>query len=106
MATRTYTLLIDDFDGTEASESITISLDGKTYEIDLNEANSTELRSALDPYVKAGRRVGSTKGRYVRNTESANISRDVRRWAAENNVPVNAAGRISAGVMEQYAAAH
>ena len=35
--------LVDDFDGTEAAETIRFSLDGKNYEIDLSKANANEF---------------------------------------------------------------
>ena len=47
--------LIDDFDGTEASETVKFALDGKTYEIDLSKANANELRRTLRPYIERSR---------------------------------------------------
>ena len=35
--------LIDDFDGTKASETVRFSLDGKNFEIDLSKSNANEL---------------------------------------------------------------
>lgn len=46
--------LVDDLDGSEASETIEFSFDGKTYEIDLNTKNAGTFRAALAPYVEAG----------------------------------------------------
>lgn len=37
-----------------ADESVTISLDGRTRELDLTAAHAKELRDILDPYMKAG----------------------------------------------------
>ena len=42
--------VMDDFDGTKAAETVTFSVDGKTYEIDLSRANAEELRQTLRPY--------------------------------------------------------
>jgi len=50
--------LTDDIDGGDAVETISFSLDGKSYEIDLSEKNATELRSALAPFVDKGRSSG------------------------------------------------
>lgn len=47
--------LIDDLDGTEAGETVTFELDGKTYEIDLSSANANDLRQSLLPYVVRAR---------------------------------------------------
>ena len=55
---KTYIIkLTDDIDGTEAAESVIFSLDGKTYEVDLNETNAASLRKALDPYIEKARPV-------------------------------------------------
>ncbi len=54
--------LIDDLDGSEATETVTFGLDGTTYEIDLNKKNAAALREALEPYVKAARKGRSTGG--------------------------------------------
>ena len=40
MAQKVLTMLTDDLDGSDASETITFGLDGVTYEIDLNTKNS------------------------------------------------------------------
>jgi hypothetical protein len=47
--------LVDDLDGTEAGETVTFELDGKSYEIDLSEANAHDLRRSLEPYVDRAR---------------------------------------------------
>jgi hypothetical protein len=58
MAQRTHALLTDDLDGSPGAETVHFALDGVDYEIDLNEQHVRELRSVLDPYIKAGRRLG------------------------------------------------
>ena len=47
MAQKVNIVLVDDLDGTEATETVTFGLDGTTYEIDLNDANAAALREAL-----------------------------------------------------------
>jgi hypothetical protein len=49
--------LIDDLDGSEANETVTYSLDGKEYEIDLSEENAAKFREALQPYIDKSRPV-------------------------------------------------
>ena len=56
MAREVIEKLIDDLDGSEATETVTFGLDGTTYEIDLNKKNTAALRKAIEPYVKAARR--------------------------------------------------
>lgn len=51
MAEKIITLLEDDLDGSEASETLMFGLDGTTYEIDLKDENAALLRDALARYV-------------------------------------------------------
>lgn len=55
MAQSTLTYLTDDIDGSDAEETVRFSLDGKSYEIDLNKKNAAALRRVLKPYIDAGR---------------------------------------------------
>lgn len=109
MAQKVQILLTDDIDGTEAVETVTFSLDGKTYEIDLNEKNAGKLRKSLEPYVGAGRRQKSAPG--VQRKRSASTGGDsdtaaIRAWAKENGYNVNDRGRVPADVREAYNQAH
>ncbi|MGX1491238.1 hypothetical protein RKD41_003497 [Streptomyces tendae] len=70
MAQKVVVTLFDDIDGSEAAETIAFGLDGKSYEIDLNEANAKKLRKALAPYVEAGRK-RSRSGKAYKQTEVA-----------------------------------
>jgi hypothetical protein len=56
MAQRVVVTLSDDLDGGAAEETVQFGLDGKSYEIDLSAENAEKLRSALAPYVQAGRK--------------------------------------------------
>ena len=53
MATVTRTVLIDDLDGSEASETVEIAIDKQSYEIDLSPANAERLREKLSKFVDA-----------------------------------------------------
>jgi len=88
--------LIDDIDGGEASESISFSVGGQHYEIDLNEKNAEGFRTALEPYIQAAR---SSK------QNSTSEAPAIRAWAKENNIKVNARGRLNADVVDAYHAA-
>jgi hypothetical protein len=102
MATRTVIELVDDLDGSQASETIHFGLDGTEYEIDLTEQNAGSLRTALTRYVEAGRK---TRGATRRQTSAVAPSVDtkaVRRWAAENGLDVNPHGRIKKDVVQRY----
>jgi hypothetical protein len=58
MAKTVIVKLTDDMEGGDADETIQFALDGKSYEIDLNAANASKLRGALQPYVEKGRARG------------------------------------------------
>lgn len=107
MATVTNVRLVDDIDGSEADGTVELALDGKAYEIDLSKQHADELRSILDPYVRAARRTGGgSSGRRQRvATATAKPRPDlsaVREWAGQNGFEVSARGRLSAAVMEAY----
>lgn len=57
MSKKTVITLIDDVDGTEAVETITFTVDGTSYEIDLSAENARKFRSALEPYAAAARAI-------------------------------------------------
>jgi hypothetical protein len=106
MATKT--ILIDDFDGTDAVETIKFGLDGVTYSVDLNTEHAVELRGALSRFIEVGRKEGGTK-RQMKTLSDGDTKIDtkaVRLWAAENGIQVNTRGRLQADVVEQYLAAH
>ena len=62
MSRRTIVQLEDDLSGGAADESVTFALDGRSFEIDLNEKNAEALREALAPYIAAGRSFRGTRG--------------------------------------------
>lgn len=111
MAQKVNIVLVDDLDGTEATETVSFGLDGTTYEIDLNDANASALREALSGYVGHARKVtgGSRRGRKASNGSSSNAgsnTKDVREWAKAQGMEVSERGRISADVQQAYDSAH
>ncbi len=86
MAQKVNIILVDDVDGSEATETLSFGLDGTTYEIDLSDKNASGLRDALAPYVGHARKAtgGRRGGRKARSTTSINLGpspRLVRDWA-------------------------
>jgi hypothetical protein len=67
MAQRTVVRLTDDLSGVEIpsgkGETVTFSLDGRSYEIDLTAKNASGLRKALRPYIEAGRPIKNSRRR-------------------------------------------
>ena len=107
MAQKVNIILVDDLDGSEASETVTFGLDGTTYEIDLNDANASALREALSGYVGHARKVGGgRRARKSAGSSSSSNSKDVREWAKSQGMDVSERGRISADVQQAYDAAH
>src|SRR3954469_23730110 len=59
MARKVQVILSDDLDeNLPADETVSFSLDGTSYEIDLAEKNAAELRDVFSRYVSAARKVG------------------------------------------------
>ncbi|MFC4945917.1 histone-like nucleoid-structuring protein Lsr2 [Pseudonocardia sp. GCM10023141] len=104
MAQHINVVLVDDLDGSVASESVVFGLDGRGYEIDLSGDNAAKLREALAPFVASARR-GSAGGaaRAQRPAASTVNSAAVRQWARENGHDLAERGRIPAAVMTAYA---
>jgi len=78
MSQRTIVQLIDDLDGTVIpgglGRTLLFELDGTTYEIDLADAHIDELRTALAPYLSAGRRLSAGLAMKQRKTRAAQSS--------------------------------
>ncbi|WP_241987539.1 Lsr2 family protein [Cryobacterium sp. MDB2-33-2] len=101
---KTITILEDDLDGTEASETISFALDGTEYAIDLNTAHAKELRTALTKFTAVARKSG--KARTTRNSTPSGVdTKTIRAWAVANNIPVPDRGRLRPDVIASYNAA-
>ncbi len=114
MAKQTVIQMTDDIDGSDATQTVEFSYRGKSYSIDLNDANASEFDDALAPYISAAEKSGSAQstrssGRRAttpRQRASSDIDpKAVRAWAEANGVSVSPRGRIKADVLEQYRAA-
>ena len=105
MAQKVNIILVDDLDGSEATETIAFGLDGTNYEIDLNDDNAKALREAVEKFTGYARKVtGNKAGKSSRRTTAA-PSEDksaVREWAKANGMEVSERGRIPADVQEAY----
>ncbi len=108
MAQKVNIVLVDDIDGSDASETVAFGLDGTSYEIDLNDKNAAALRDALSAYVGHARKV-STRARRTRAAAAASSgpsARELRDWARSNGFEVSDRGRVPAEVREAFDAAH
>src|SRR5919112_953679 len=114
MARKVQVILSDDLDeNLSADETVSFSLDGTSYEIDLAEKNAKELREVFSRYVSAARKVGrgnrasgggrsrATGGRLDRGQGGALPDR-----ARKKGHAVSDRGPTPASVVEAYEAAH
>ena len=99
--------LVDDLSGSQADETVSFGLDGKSYEIDLSSKNAEKLRGALADYVAAARKPGGG-----RKASAASVARRpavdceqnqvIREWARNKGMKVNDRGRIPSEVVDAY----
>jgi GNAT superfamily N-acetyltransferase len=108
VAQKVQVLLVDDIDGSEATETVNFGLDGLAYEIDLSTGNAGQLRTELAQYVEHARKAGGTqvRRRRQRNGAGREQSARIREWARSHGHKVNERGRIPANIVAEYEAAH
>jgi hypothetical protein len=118
MVQRVQVVLEDDVTGGEATETVEFSLDGVSYEIDLNDENASRLRNDLAVWIADARRAGGRRQTRRRqstggasNTGSGASAKSeelarVREWGRENGFKVSSRGRVPQELQDAYAAAH
>ncbi|UKD59703.1 Lsr2 family protein [Amycolatopsis sp. FU40] len=98
--------MIDDLDGTEASQTVPFGLDGAQYEFDLSDDNAAALRDQLAAFIASARRTGGRKttgsAAAAPTAEDRERSKAIRTWAVANQWAVAARGRIPANVVAAY----
>jgi hypothetical protein len=112
MAQKVIVELVDDLDGTASDDisTVSFSLDGADYEIDLSGANAESLRASLGEFIAAARRTGgrakrntgSTKPAASRPAANREQTRAIREWARENGFELADRGRIPANVIDAF----
>ena len=113
MVQKTIVELADDLDGGPADETLHFSVDGVSYEIDVNTTNAQRLRDGLAPYVAAARRV-RRDGNAVKQRKprvgavmgDRATKRAAREWGRVHFPEKNLSdrGRLPADVMDAYVA--
>lgn len=103
MAKKISVEMVDDLDGTPASETIHFALDGVSYEIDLSEKNAMKLRATFEAWTEKARGTGRPIKRrpLVRMAPGVNL-RDVRQWAVQNGHSVAPRGRVAKDIVLAY----
>lgn len=111
----TITTIADDFDGSTPAETVTFSVSGKDYAIDLNEEHRAELEALLaeveekmSVYTAKARPLGSaSRGRTSGRSSGAKSSsgydaKEVREWAGANGYEVSPRGRIPREIVDAF----
>src|SRR5437879_3082805 len=106
MAQKVTVSLVDDLSGSQADETVSFGLDGKSYEIDLSSKNADKLRGALADYVAAARKPGggrkASAGAARRPVVDREQNQAIREWARSKGMKVNDRGRIPSEVVDAY----
>lgn len=102
MAKKISVELVDDLDGSVATDTIKFGIDSAHYDIDLSEKNAVKLRTSLGAFVAAGRRTGGRQVSRSTTKKTPGSTTEVRAWAATNGHTVSSRGRIPASVQEAY----
>jgi hypothetical protein len=106
MTTKYVTLLEDDTDGSQASETVNFGLDGAAYEIDLSDKNASALRDTLTVWISHARKTGGRSRSASGKAPFAEVdTKAVRAWAQANHIKINSRGRIPADIIAQYRSA-
>lgn len=109
MAQKTQVILVDDIDGSAATQTVTFALDGVSYEIDLTDEHAAELRADLETWVGRARRSGgrrTARRRAGSGSSKASETQAIREWARANGYEVSDRGRIASPIRKAYDAAH
>ncbi|MFW0796481.1 Lsr2 family protein [Gordonia sp. CPCC 205515] len=110
MAKQTVVQFIDDIDGKDLKEAVTIEfgVDGKSYEFDTSSVHAKEFRKSLEKYIAASRRAGRNKGHasMAGGKRPKEQTQAIRDWARQNGYDVSDRGRIPLEIAEAFDAAH
>lgn len=99
--------LEDDLTGGPADETVEFGVDGRAYELDLNARHAADLRHRLAPFVERARLMPQRRFKTAARTPASRArSRQIRAWAEQKGFTVSAHGRLPAGIIQEYEAAH
>ncbi len=98
--------LVDDVDGSTAAETVAFTIDGASYEIDLNKKNAKSIRTDFEKWSSHARKARGKSRPTRRRAGPAPTSEAaaVRAWATSSGIAVPARGRIPKAVLEAYQA--
>lgn len=106
MARHTKVVLIDDIDGTPATHTHHLTLDGRTVRLDLNETHHADLVAQVGGWLEAGTVVRQHVRRAPVTTRSNPLTpherAEVRLWARANGYAIGDRGRIAAHIIDAW----
>jgi hypothetical protein len=102
VARRTVVEWVDDIDGSAAAETVTFTIDGSRYEIDLSQQNAAKFREAMSGWIEASRRASNRRPRGGQAKHDPSESTKARKWARANGLEVGPRGRLPSEVLEAY----
>lgn len=102
-------IITDDITGEQGATPVRISVDDKSWTIDLAKASRAKLDQALRPFLAKATPSGNSvrtprtkKATRSATTMDASDRAKVREWAAKNKVALPSRGRIPGAVIEQF----
>lgn len=104
----TKTIIETDLSGAADAVETFIGVEGEWFAVDLTHGEAAELKSTLDPYVRAGRAAtlpGAVSRRRVPET-TAEEREAIREWARSHGYEVADFGQIPGAVYDAHAEAH
>jgi hypothetical protein len=103
------TVLVDDFDESEATQTVEFGYRGRQYAIDLNNEHAEEFDSLLSRYIEAARDItqpavqqSPTRRERPSRRRCAQETACFRVWARDHDMKASDRGRIPLNVLEQY----
>jgi hypothetical protein len=90
------------------TETVSFSVDGAGYEIDVCAAHAKELHDIFGSYIAHARRASAVARprRKTRSGPGRERSSEIRQWARERGEKVSERGRIPASIIQEYEASH
>ncbi|WP_284223990.1 histone-like nucleoid-structuring protein Lsr2 [Mycobacterium antarcticum] len=102
MAKRTVVEWVDDIDGSAAAETVTFSIDGSRYEIDLSQKNAATFRDSMSGWIEASRKSNNRRPRGAQAKNDPSEATKARKWARANGLEVGPRGRLPSEVLDAY----
>jgi len=94
--------LVDDLDGTPATQTVQFDAFGRRYSIDLSDKNAAELNAVLTKYASAGTEIVSPNRIAAKSIRTPGELNEIRNWARSQGHSVSDKGRIPEHIISQF----